>query len=178
MSVRIKHHPHNDLMALAHHHVTTIREKIEAGRQDGIKLDCMSALIAMAFAVEALINYVGAEKIPAWNERSSYPDKLRILRRKINLSTEASAQPWLTLTTLKQVRNQLAHGKPMRSTARVTTKEELNEAMASPWDQHCTPETVEEAFANVREFRRLLLAAAQISLGASFTSAAGGFDPA
>ncbi|MFP3637956.1 hypothetical protein [Paraburkholderia sp. SIMBA_054] len=176
MSVRIKNYPHNDLMSLAHHHVTTIREKLEGGREDGIKLDCMSALIAMAFAAEALINFAGAEKVSAWNERASYHEKMRRLRRKINISTDPATQPWLTLVMLKEIRNQLAHGKPSRSTARVKTRSELTAAMASPWDQYCTPENVEEAFANVREFRRLLFAAARISLGASFSSATGGLD--
>lgn len=69
MTHRVKVYPHNDLLNLAHFQRETIRRKLATEDHDGIKLDCLSCLISLAFSVEALVNFVGHKKVSKWRER-------------------------------------------------------------------------------------------------------------
>ena len=77
MSHKVSVYPHNDLLNLAHYQIKKINEKVANGDQDGIALDCMSVLMAMAFAVEAVINLIGHKKVMSWKERKPYREKAR-----------------------------------------------------------------------------------------------------
>lgn len=54
MSFTVCYYPHNDLGNLAHYHLEVINQKLAREEDEGISLDCMSFLIALAFSVEAL----------------------------------------------------------------------------------------------------------------------------
>lgn len=75
MKSKVKVFPHNDLFNLAHYHREQMNKKLESGGRDGISLDCMSCLIALAFTVEALVNLVGHKRIDKWKERDGYLKK-------------------------------------------------------------------------------------------------------
>jgi len=71
MAFRIRQYPHNDVLNRAHYHHEMIAKKLAEGNHDGIALDCTSCLIALAFSVEALVNFVGSRKVTDWNEHAS-----------------------------------------------------------------------------------------------------------
>ena len=72
MAFRIRIYPHNDLGNLARYHREVVNAKVTSGDLDGISLDCMSFFIALAFSVEAFVNFIGSKKVKNWNERAAY----------------------------------------------------------------------------------------------------------
>ena len=100
MPHRISIYPHNDLFNLAHYHCETINRKVCEGVEDAISLDCMSCLIALAFAIEALVNFVGSSVIKDWQERQSYQAKLEQIGAAIGLSFDRKIEPFLTVWAL------------------------------------------------------------------------------
>lgn len=174
-TARVRLNPHNDLDSLAHYQVENIRAKIAAGQQDGIAMDCMSAVIAMAFCVESILNYVGHIKLrETWRERASYSTKVRELEVKLSFKYDKSAEPFRTLEALKKARDEMAHGKPMEFTVQLRSPKELGRAMAPAWRTVTETELVLEAFNQVRAFRSLLFTKGRIKPGAALTSAIGG----
>jgi hypothetical protein len=174
-AVRVRLNPHNDPGQLAHYQVENIRTKLAAGNEDGIVLDCMSAVIAMAFCVESILNYVGHVKLREdWRERASYPTKIRELEAKLGFTYDKTVEPFRTLEALKKARDEMAHGKPMEFTVQLHSPKEMGSAMAPKWRTATEPELVLEAFSQVREFRAFLFAKGHIKPGAALTSAMGG----
>jgi hypothetical protein len=100
MVFRIRQYPHNDLLNLAHYHREVIRAKIQSGDHDGIALDCTSCLIALAFVVEALINFVGSRKVTDWNERAQSPAKVRKLSKALGITIQPELKPFGAISTL------------------------------------------------------------------------------
>ena len=75
---RVQIYPHNDLTNLAHYHLEVINNKVEKKVEEAIALDCMSCLIALAFSVEAIVNFVGSKKVKAWKEKRPYDEKMAV----------------------------------------------------------------------------------------------------
>ncbi|MFV8632215.1 hypothetical protein ACNRDB_22435 [Ralstonia pseudosolanacearum] len=173
MAFRIRHYPHNDLLSLASHHCESIRTKVANDHLEGITLDCMSCLIALAFAVEALMNFVGSRKVTDWNERAKAPRKVSKIARALGLDIRPEVEPYAAIYTLRIIRNGLAHGKPIHQTAITKSRDDLANAMQAPWAPYCTPEQVEALYVQVRELRRVLFESANIRWGDSLTSAVG-----
>ncbi|WP_425953033.1 hypothetical protein [Ralstonia pseudosolanacearum] len=145
--------------------------------QEGITLDCASCLIALAFAVEALVNYVGSMKVRKWKERDSAPKKVEEIARALGLAVSPEVEPFASIELLRNIRNRLAHGTPVyvhNATAR--SRDELDDATRAPWEQHCTPAEVETLYQQVIELRNTLFKKAKIPLAQSFSSAFGAFD--
>lgn len=160
-------------MNLAHYHCETIAKKLAAGDQDGLALDCTSCLIALAFSVEALVNFVGAWKNKDWNERANAPTKVAKLSKLLNLPMNSNTRPFAAIATLRELRNGLAHGTPSQRTATVASRHELSEAMQAPWDKYRNPETVENLYLMVIELRQVMFETAGIRWVDSLTSAIG-----
>ena len=93
-TARVRLNPHNDLGQLAYYQVENIRTKEPAtGNEDGISLDCMSAVIAMAFCIESILNYVGHIKLRQnWRERAPYPTKIRELEAKLGFTYDRAGR--------------------------------------------------------------------------------------
>jgi hypothetical protein len=53
----IEKKPHNNLLNLALYNLDNIKVKEENLNVEGINLDCLNAIIALAFSVEAFINF-------------------------------------------------------------------------------------------------------------------------
>ncbi|MGV7242465.1 hypothetical protein [Caballeronia sp. M23-90] len=173
MAFRIRQYPHNDLLNLAHYHREVIRTKIQSGDHDGIALDCTSCLIALAFAVEALISFVGSRKVTDWNERAHSLVKVRKLSKALGITIQPEREPFGAISTLREIRNGLAHGKPIVRNAGAADRDELKIAMQAPWDGYLDPDTVEVLYGQVIELRKVLFAAAKIRWADSLTSAVG-----
>ena len=131
--LRVRVNPHNNLETLVHYHVGVIQKKLESGDQDGIVLDCTSAIIAMAFAVEALMNYVGAKNLPDWRERAPFMTKVAALEKKFAFKFDINVEPYKTIVLLKKARDTMAHGQPVEFQVAVPPQKHMASAMQPKW---------------------------------------------
>lgn len=173
MTITAKVHPHNDLLNLAHYHRGVINEKNGHPDAEGVALDCMSCLIALAFSVEALINFVGAKCIDQWEERQPFHKKLSALETAFGLVYDKAKEPYSTIEKLKALRDQMAHGKPIEVSTTASSKEGLKKAMRAPWDEFLVPAFVNHAYDQVCAFEDNLLALGKIPLVETLTSGFG-----
>lgn len=173
MTITAKVHPHNDLLNLAHYHHGIVNEKNGKLDAEGLALDCMSCLLALAFAVEALINFVGGKCIDQWEEKQSFHNKISALEAAIGLPYDKAKEPYSTIEKLKTLRDQMAHGKPIEVSAIASSKEDLKRAMRAPWDEFLWPAFVNHAYNQVRAFENDLIALGKIPLVETLTSGFG-----
>lgn len=173
MSHRVSVYPHNDLLNLAHYQTAKINEKVEAGDPSGIALECMSALIAMAFAVEAVINLVGNKRVRGWKEKKPYKEKAEAVCSVAGCSFDKAIEPYKTLWQLKELRDAMAHGKPQKFSAIAKTREDLRKSMECSWDAYSIPEYVNHAWFQVKEFEHMLFKGSKLSVGETLTGAIG-----
>lgn len=175
LTAHVRLNPHNDLGRLAYYHVENIRSKIASGSEKGIALDCMSAVIAMAFCVESILNYVGQIKLrDKWRERASYHTKIRELEAILGFRYDKSVEPYRTLEVLKRARDEMAHGKPMEFAITVKSTTEMARAIAPTWRTSAESELVMQAFDRVCDFRAILFKKGRIKPGAALSSAMSG----
>jgi len=167
---RVRVYPHNDLLNLAHYQRETINNKVAEGIKEAISLDCLSCIVSMAFAVEALVNFVGHQRVQDWRERRPYRRKIEEVCSVAGLAFDEAAEPFLTIWQLKETRDMIAHGQPYEGNQNVRTREELHAAMECPWDQYLTPEYINHAYEQVKEFEHRLLDGAGISIANTLTS--------
>ncbi|MDO6489084.1 hypothetical protein Q4503_15395 [Colwellia sp. 6_MG-2023] len=150
-----------------------IKVKEENLNAEGINLDCLNAIIALAFSVEAFINFIGDGYIEGWNERDKYHKKLKAICDKADLKFDESVEPLSTLKKLKFLRDNIAHGKPIREEVEfeIGTADELNKKMEQSWDKNCNPVFVKGAYNFVLKFENDILTAMGIDSGLTSTSA-------
>ncbi|RLA37307.1 MAG: hypothetical protein DRQ64_09600 [Gammaproteobacteria bacterium] len=170
MNHRVRVYPHNDLLNLVHHQREIINNKKSEGIEDGVALDCLGCLISLAFSVEALVNFIGHKKINNWKERRPYMDKLNQVCIRAGLAFNKSKEPFNTLLQLKELRDSIAHGKPIEITTSVHSRAELRREMECPWDQNLTSEYVNNAYEIVKQFERDLFENCQITVGQTLTA--------
>tara|TARA_R110000787_G_scaffold65861_6_gene148109 strand:+ start:22956 stop:23480 length:525 start_codon:yes stop_codon:yes gene_type:complete len=173
MGHKIHVYPHNDLLNLAHYHRQIINDKLSNNNEEALALDCMSCLIAMAFSVEAFVNFIGKKRVKSWKERRPYNQKISDACEAVGLHFDKSQEPYTTLWKLKELRDDLAHGKPEDFSTEAKTREELRGVMSCSWDHHLTSEFVNHAFVMVKSFQKSALEGGKISLGETLTSATG-----
>lgn len=140
-------------------------------KREGISLDCMNAVIAMAFSIEALINLVGKKRVKGWKERNSYEKKIEAVCSVAGHSFNKAIEPCSTLWKLKELRDSLAHEKSIEFNEEIKTREDLRERMKCEWDTCSTPDFVNHAWDKVKEFEHMLLEGAKISVGETLTGA-------
>ena len=168
---RVRIYPHNDLMNLAHYQRETIRNKLEMGKENALALDCLSCLISLAFSVEALVNFVGSKRVKGWKERRTYYEKISQVCSVAGKEFDKSVGLYKSLWDLKELRDSIAHGKPIEFTSDVKERDGLRAQMQCPWDRKLTPEHVEITYEMVKEFERMLLENCNINIGETITSA-------
>jgi len=167
---KVRVYPHNDLLNLAHYQREVINGKVTAGIEDAIPLDCLSCIISMAFSVEAIVNFVGHQRVQGWRERRPYRDKVNEVCGIAGLVFDEATEPFSTVWQLKETRDMIAHGQPFEGNVNVRTREELHALMECPWDQHLTPQYINCAYRQVKEFKHQLFDGAGISLAHTLTS--------
>jgi len=170
MDYRVNIYPHNDLLNLAWYHVDVIRKKLDSGTPEGISLDAMSAIIAMAFSVEALINFVGFKSVEGWVERDHFKKKVKAIDASLNIRFDWQAEPFKTLRQLKELRDHMAHGKPIELTKNRGSPGSMAELLGTPWDSFLTPAYVQEAYSQVVAFEEMLLKSARIQVEQALTN--------
>jgi len=173
MTHRVHVYPHNDLLNLAHYHHQIINRKVNESIEDAVALDCMSCIVALAFSVEALINFIGSKCVSDWKERRPFPEKIKAVMKALSLCYDESIEPYQTVATLKNIRDQIAHGQPIEKTAHVSSTADLKEVMKTAWDSYLTPAFCNLAYMRVQDFERKVLERSGIPIEATITSAFG-----
>lgn len=119
---------------------------------EGSFYELLTAVLMSALAFEAALNQAGVhvwgEKSARWAaiERSSPMDKFAAIAEEVGFAFSTGARPYQTVDYLIRVRNDIAHGKPMRYKAAIAR----SVADANPgfhqvpklsprWEQACTP---------------------------------------
>ena len=171
MSHKVQIYPHNDLFNLAYYQLGVINKKVQDGIEDAVGLDCMSCLISLAFTTEALVNFIGKKRVQRWRERDFYKSKMEKVCTKAGVAFSKHTEPFKTLWELKELRDSIAHGKPVELQTEIKDRDELRKAMECEWDKKLVSDYVNSAYDQVKEFERLLFENCKISVGETITSA-------
>lgn len=171
MTHRVHIYPHNDLLNLAHYHYETINRKVDECVDEAVALDCMSCIVALAFSVEALVNFVGSKSVPEWKERRPFAEKITVVTKTLGMHYDEATEPYQTVAILKRIRDQIAHGQPIEKNARVSSTASLKEAMETPWDGFLTPAFCDRAYIRVNDFEQTLIERSGIPIEKTITSA-------
>lgn len=158
-----------------HYHIETIRHKLKSSKQDAINHDCISAIVFMAFYIEALLNYIGSKTLnEQWDDRLPYKRKILILSKHLQFNYDSRVEPFQTLEHLKTARNNLAHGKPIAFETTTPSRQDLKSKMQPSWMHLADSENTIHAFENVNIFKSLLFDSAGLNHVTALTSAVGG----
>ncbi|WP_159821772.1 hypothetical protein [Colwellia sp. 20A7] len=173
MKYRIEAFPHNDLLNLAFYNLENINQKVEGSIEDGLGLDCLNCIVSLAFSVEAIVNYIGDREIDGWEEFEPYFKKIKKVSNVGEFKFDESTEPYSTLVQLKNLRDDIAHGKPMIKEVEleVGTPEELKRELAQPWDIYMKPEFVNHAFEMVKLYEHQITEAYGIEYADTGTKA-------
>lgn len=170
---RVRRTPHTNLWRLATHHHGVVESKLASKDATGINYDSMSAVIALAFSVEAILNFVGERKLQdEWDERAGYYKKVKALETRLNFEYKKQDEPFRTLEMLKNARDAMAHGKPVEFAISASSNNEIARAMQPEWSDATAPAAAIAAYTQVSTFKDFLLRRARIKPSTEFTSAA------
>jgi len=154
------------------YHVGIVEDKLTRGEHLDLRYDGMSAVISLAFSIEAMLNFVGERELgPEWNERARYKQKITALEERLGFKYIKADEPYRTLEALKDARDMMAHGKPADFEVSAASNDQLAAAMQPEWAPSTSAQAVLSAAAQVSAFKELLFRRARIKPGAGFTSA-------
>lgn len=167
---------HNDLSNIAFRLKERVKNALDKEDRDGIGLDIMAALTMVAFAYEAYINFIGFSVLKPWREWSPSHIKEARVFQKLGIELVTGERPYSSIVSLRQVRNTLAHGKPINETATwesIGTNSELEaEARAASipaWEELITPDFLFQAYDDVNAIWHHMLNAADINVIETFS---------
>jgi hypothetical protein len=116
----------------------------EKGHEDEY-FHTQSVLLYCAFALEALLNEIGAKALKSiWPEleRSMTPEsKLSLLCWHLGISLDASRRPMQSVKTIFKLRNEMVHAKPSEEEFDIVMKIAEGKSpnvLQAPWESHCT----------------------------------------
>jgi len=165
---------HNDLSQGATYFNDTIQEKLKKGSRDAIAFDGMACALMIAFAFEANLNFMGSyllkvARINAWDERAKFSKKLEKVFTTIGIAVEPDKRPQSSMQRMKDLRDTLAHGKPVEivdDEEREGTQEELRKgsSLAADWEQEVKPEVVAECLADLDQLWKLMIEKSGVSV--------------
>jgi len=129
--------------------------------------DGMACGMMVAFAFEANLNFMGLElmksgKLTEWNEWQSYTKKLNKVFEALGIPVELQKRPLKSMQKMKDLRNTLAHGKPVieeYDKIEVGTNEELDRGaeLIAGWEKDCTSDVVFEALSDLDDLWKLMI---------------------
>ena len=171
--------PHNDLERAARHFRVRIDERFAVNDLKGIAFDILAELMFLAFSVEAKVNFLGATLVPDWQERSPFNEKLNRMLDHLGIRTDWTSRPYSTLKTLKNLRDSMAHGKPVHEQKTedliINTEDEENlfAALQSEWNCYYQGTFYREAHDDVNTIWEQWFAASQLTRFETTTRSAG-----
>ena len=151
---RTKVYPYALTVDAAHHFL----EDAETGR-GGAYFDSMAAIVFSAFAVEAVLNEIGAEHIADWDVGSDWETKLCGVAAAVGYCIERGQRPCQSVKAAFKLRNAMAHAKPQAPTPRYRPPHD-----AQGWiDEGLTSEKARRIYDDCVKLMRALWAAADRS---------------
>jgi hypothetical protein len=152
-----------------------IEERVSNNDRDGIGFEIMACLVMIAFAFEAQINFSGFKVDEKWEERKPYLFKVERVARKLNVPLDVSARPYSTITTLKDFRDKMAHGKPViikSEKTLVLNEQELasRNILKADWEAYLTDTFIRQSYDDTKSLWELLLSASGLNILHVFTT--------
>lgn len=160
---------HNNLSNAAYHFKQKVGERLQKNDLKNITFEILAELIFLVFTVEARINFLGSKLVPNWEERIPFWKKLNRVGDHLRLQIDFDTRPYSTTKTLKNLRDSVAHGKPLHLELDEEAIVEPDQAdqiadLSAEWESHCTPAFAQEAYDDVNEIWNRLLSASKLSL--------------
>jgi hypothetical protein len=156
MTMRRRIYTHNYLINAA-------KSLSERAQKDNELHDCIAGALFCALALEACLNYIGAEVFPIWEshlEGKLTPEgKLQLLTNRFEQRLDFGQRPFQAFRPLFQLRNQLAHGR-VRDLAYQGAKHWVEYRgqrwPADQWEVLCGPEQVASVVSDAQEMISIL----------------------
>ena len=166
---------HNDLSNAAHHFKQVIEAKTAADDRKDIAFDYLACMMMLAFASEAMINFIGQKLIEPWDERQPTKDKFKSILKHLHLERDWNKRPYSSIVILKDFRHLIAHGKPVNldfdeEIVKPADDMDRPEILDSEWVKYCSHDQVFDAYDDVDAIWHELLAAAGIPKFETITS--------
>lgn len=120
-----------------------------------------------------MINFCGHKTVDSWKERDAYHEKLKKVCESLGIDFDETSDPLKTLAELKQVRDKLAHPKPVIKNGEVSSRKDLNILLETHWDKFCNSEFVENANSQVQSFEEMIYQNEAVRKSGILTSAIG-----
>lgn len=183
-------YPHNDLSNAAWFFRERINKAVaQKKRADAIFLDMMACVTMVAFSLEGYLNFIGAKLLDGkpneWAdfERAKIRDKIKTIRRLTGVHIDWNKRPYSTTTKLTSLRNMLAHPKAHKAEPREWIAEGTDSDIKKmlrdyepAWVKIITHAFIDEAYADVEEIWKNLLAAAKIEEHEALSGGSQGFE--
>jgi hypothetical protein len=112
LSIDFQAMPHNSLLSAAEYLSRRVAERAAANDRAGIAFDAMAALTMTAFAIEALMNAMGARLYGSEWPKARKDGKRQAVFAALNMDPDMTVRPYSSLEELWRIRASLAHGKP------------------------------------------------------------------
>jgi hypothetical protein len=154
---------HNDLDSAAFYFTEIVKKKVKEDNRDGLTFDCMAAGVMLAFSFEAYLNFMGERFVGLWNEREDYHKKIDKVFQKLKIVPDWSKRPFSSISTMKRLRNTLAHGKPQTA---AVEKEIVDKAdgrkgkkidLSGDWERLCSPEMIINAHDDLSQVWKMMI---------------------
>lgn len=173
MKYKIYQYPNDYLMNLASFNVENINDKIKRTQEDGLEFDCLNCIISLAFSIEAIVNLVGHLKIENWKEKQDFFKKMKTVCNSSTFKFDENIEPFHTLKQLKQLRDNIAHGKPKEKekSFKIGTPKELKDELEPTWKAFTNPKFTNHAYQMVKKFENDLIEAHGMDLSETGTRA-------
>lgn len=160
---------HNDLSNAAYHFNKKVNERLANNDKEGIAFDILAELIFLAFTIEAKTNFLGNRLVAGWNEWRPFFTKLKHVLKHLALNVDFNTRPYSTIRTLKDLRDSLAHGKPLhleRDEEAIVDASEADKSidLSADWESYCNAEFANQAYEDVNGIWKQLLSASKLSL--------------
>ncbi len=146
-------------------------------RGDGWHHECLSSILLSAFRFEGLLNQLGYQTIPFWDEieRISWLRKLKILCKYFSIPLNLGERPFQTIVELFSFRNEFVHPKPQVLIKKQVVKRKNMESYIdehipsfqknkplTEWEKKCSLEFTERCYEDVSDLARILCKGADV----------------
>lgn len=159
---------HNDLSNAAYHFNKIINERFANDDIEGIAFDILAELVFLAFTIEAKVNFLGSKLVGGWKERERFWTKINLVLDRLSLEVDFDTRPYSTVKRLKELRDSLAHGKPLLleldEETVIDAHDDESIDLRAEWQSYCIKEFANEAYGDVNEIWRQLLSASKLTL--------------
>ena len=160
---------HNDLSTAAWYFKERFEEKLKKGERDGIAFDIMACLVMLAFTFEAKLNFLGDRLIEDWNERMAFDKKVSTVFDHLKIARDEKQRPYSSMELLKQFRDTLAHGKPIKEEFSEIVEgkpEELDRRidLSGAWEKDCNEDVARAASEDLDIIWKDLIKAAGLNI--------------